>query len=241
KYTLSNSDRIIATTETYAATSRSVWNTNPIVIPNAVDCKRFNPSVDSKNVRKRFGLENSDVVLYVGRLVHHKGLEYLIESAKYGDKNTKYLIVGDGPYRGKLEEIVRRLKIQNRILFIGKVSNKDLPYYFSACDVFVLPSVSRLEAFGLVALEAMATEKPVVVSNIPGVREVITEGVEGLHAEPMNAKDIAEKIKIILRDKELAKKMGKEGRKKVEEKFKWEMVAERIEAVYEDVLKGKRE
>ncbi len=239
RYTLANSDCIIATTETYAATSRSVWNANTVVIPNAVDCKRFNPSVDPKNVRKRFGLENSNVVLYVGRLVHHKGLEYLIDSAKFGDKGTKYLIVGDGPMRQKFEDRVRKLRIQHRVLFIGKVSNKDLPYYFSACDLFVLPSVSRLEAFGLVALEAMATQKPVVVSNIPGVREVITEGVEGLHAEPMNPKDIAEKIKTILRDKELSAKMGLAGRKKVEEKFRWESVAQEIEKIYKGLIEEK--
>lgn len=102
-------------------------------------------------------------------------------------------------------------------------------------DVFVLPSVSRLEAFGIVALEAMATGKPVVVSDIPGVREVLTDGVEGLLADPVNPENLAAQIRRLLEDPELARSMGAKGRRKAEERFSVTSVTDAIEGVYRRV------
>lgn len=236
-YTVSKSDKTITTTSTYGATSRAVWYTDTEIIPNAVDTNRFNPDNDGDWVREKHGIKEDDnVIMYVGRLVFHKGLEYLVESAKYLDRNVKYLIVGTGDFRPELEKIVERENLEDKVIFPGRVPNKDLPDYYAATDVFVLPSVSRLEAFGIVALEAMASEVPVVVSDIPGVREVITEGRNGLLAEPMNPHDIAGKIRIMLENPEMAKRMGKRGRERVLKNFTWEKVAEDIEKVYEDVI-----
>ncbi|MFW6305393.1 MAG: glycosyltransferase family 4 protein, partial [Candidatus Saliniplasma sp.] len=176
------------------------------------------------------------VVMYVGWLVYHKGLEYLVRSAKYLDDDTRHLIVGTGDFKPELERIVKDEGLEDKVIFAGRVSNEDLPYYYGATDVFVLPSVSRLEAFGIVTLEAMASEVPVVVSDIPGVREVITEGRNGLVAEPMNPQDIAGKIRLILENPEVAKRMGKKGRERVLENFTWDIVAENIEKVYEELL-----
>ena len=101
-------------------------------------------------------------------------------------------------------------------------------------NVFVLPSVSRLEAFGIVALEAMATGKPVVVTDIPGVREVITNGKEGLLADPVNPEDLALKIRALLADDPKRAEMGRAGRDTVERSFAVAHVVDRIEAVYRD-------
>ena len=92
--------------------------------------------------------------------------------------------------------------------------------------------MSRLEAFGIVALEAMATAKPVVVSDIPGVREVVTDGVEGLLAEPVHAEDLAAKVRHLLENPELREQMGARGRQKVEAKFGIKQVADAVERVY---------
>lgn len=232
-YTLKNADRIIVSTKTYAATSRAMWNYEPDVIPSAVDIKEFNPGVDGSDVRKKYNL-NGNVVLFVGRLMEHKGLEYLIRSAKNVD--AKYLIVGSGEMGHKLAEDVKQLGLSDKVFFSGKVSNAELPKYYAASDVFVLPSVARLEAFGLVIAEAMASGKPVVVSDIPGVREVITDGVEGLLVPPMDEKALSEKINILLSNPEMRKKMGESGRKKAEEKFSWDKVIGEIEKVYEEVV-----
>jgi glycosyltransferase involved in cell wall biosynthesis len=232
-YALKNADRIIVSTKTYAATSRAMWNYEPAVIPSAVDIKEFNPNVDGNDIREKYNLDGN-VVLFVGRLVEHKGLEYLIRSARSVD--AKYLIVGEGELRRKFEEEVKNLGLSDKIIFTGKVSSTELPKYYAASNVFVLPSVARLEAFGLVIAEAMSCGKPVIVSDIPGVRELITDNVEGVLVPPMDEKVLSEKINILLSNPEMRKRMGESGRKKVEEKFSWERVIGEIEKVYEEVV-----
>lgn len=236
-YTVSQADKIITTTSTYGATSRAVWYRDADVIPNAVDADRFRPRDRGGEIRRRYGIrDDEDVILYVGRIVYHKGLEYLTESIKHMDKDTNLMLVGTGDFKDSLKEIIIENQLGNQVFFAGRVPNKELPFYYNASDVFVLPSVSRLEAFGIVALEAMASEVPVVVSDIPGVREVITPEENGLLAEPMNPGDIAEKVKRVLNDPEMAKEMGKKGRERVLNNFTWEKVAEDIEEVYEGLV-----
>ncbi len=234
--TLNHSDRIIVTTRTYAATSRDLWKFEPCVIPNAIDPTIFNPDIEKGQIMGNHRLDESKIILYVGRLRYHKGLEYLIESAQYTEMNVKYLIVGGGEFKSKLKNLVHKRKLENRVIFAGEVPNSELPKYYAACDIFVLPSISRLEAFGIVGLEAMASGKPVIISDIPGVREVINDGVEGLLVEPMNAKDLAEKITVLLSDADLRKKMGENGRRKVNEDFTWDKVVRQVEEVYSGVM-----
>jgi glycosyltransferase involved in cell wall biosynthesis len=234
--TLKNTNRVIVTTKTYAATSRDLWKIEPQVIPNAIDPFEFNPKSSGENIRKRHDLNDSKMIMYVGRLKYHKGLEYLIESALYTEPDVKYVLVGGGEFKPRLERLINEKKLNDRIIFAGEVSNSDLPEYYAACDIFVLPSVSRLEAFGIVGLEAMASEKPVIISDIPGVREVIEEGVCGLLTEPMNPEDLGKKITRLLSDPELMKKMGKAGRRKVLEEFTWENVVLQTEKLYEKIL-----
>ena len=238
--TIRRSDRIIVTTATYAATSRAVWPFNPVVIPNAVNMRRYRPENDGRPARARHGIhEGESLVLFVGRMVAHKGIENLIEAAR-SVAYAKFLIVGGGPEIGALRRLAARLGVTDRVTFTGRVSRDDLPSYFAACDVFVLPSVSRLEAFGIVALEAMASGKSVVVSDIPGVREVITDGKEGLLADPVNPEDLALKIRTLLADDRKRREMGRAGRLTVEKAFSIESVADRVEAVYREVSANPR-
>src|SRR5207249_11450753 len=139
-----------------------------------------------------------------------------------------------------IKRYANSMSAANRVLFLGRVSDENLPKVYAACDVFVLPSVSRLEAFGIVALEAMATAKPVIVADIPGVREVIEDGREGLLADPLNARDLAEKIRRLLADPEARRVMGERGREKVLESFGIERVTDQIEGVYRSVLDGRK-
>lgn len=235
RFTFKQTHRIIVHTKTYGATSRILWNFDVSVIPSAVNPQRFTEPVDSQSVISRHGLEGKKLVLFVGRIVPHKGLDYLIDSAEFTPKDVCYLIVGRGDYLGALRRKAREKGVDKRIFFTGKVTSKKLPSYYAAADVFVLPSISRLEAFGLVVLEAMASAKPVIISDIPGVTELITDGEEGLHVEPMNAKDLGEKINQVLADDDLGKRMGQTGRKKVEREFSWDKVTSQIEKVYEEI------
>lgn len=234
--TLERAARVIVTTKTYAATSRAVWRHNPVVIPNAVDVHRFGPEVDGRAVRSRLKIPpERPVVLLVGRIVPHKGVEHFLEAARYLP-GVQLLVAGEGSSLETMEGLAHSLGVGDRVRFLGRVSQENLPKIYAACDVFVLPSVSRLEAFGIVALEAMATGKPVVVADIPGVREVIEDGREGLLADPVNPRDLAEKIRRLVADPALRAEMGRRGREKVLATFTTEAVADQILQVYQDVL-----
>ncbi|MBS3782601.1 MAG: glycosyltransferase family 4 protein [Candidatus Thermoplasmatota archaeon] len=238
-YTVSKADKIITTTTSYGATSKAVWYREADIIPNAVDTERFHPSNDGSEVRKKLGLNDEKLVTYVGRIVYHKGLEYFVRAAHHlKDENVKFLLVGTGDFKSELENIIERNGLENKVMFAGRVPNEDLQNYYAATDIFVLPSVSRLEAFGIVALEAMASGVPVIVSDIPGVRDVIVEGKHGLLTEPMNSEDLAGKIRTLLENPDMAESMGKNGRERVKEKFTWKKVANRIEQAYKSILNG---
>lgn len=235
--TMRRADKIIVTTSTYAATSRAVWRFNPEVIPNAVDVHRFRPENEGLSVRESYRIRADEpVVLFVGRMVPHKGIENLIEAGR-SVAYARFLLVGGGPELPALQRLARRLGIEDRVLFAGPIPYDRLPAYYAACDLFVLPSVSRLEAFGIVALEAMATGKAVVVTDIPGVREVITGGREGLLADPVNPDDLALKIRTLLADDDRRAEMGRAGRATVERSYSIERVVDRLEHVYAEAMR----
>jgi glycosyltransferase involved in cell wall biosynthesis len=145
------------------------------------------------------------------------------------------LIIGDGPYLYWLKKLVNKLNLKNRVVFVGPISDYWLPAYYAATDVVVLPSTSRLEAFGIVGLEGMATAKPLILSDIPGVREVISPE-EGFIVEPLDPKAIAEALEKIWSYPEMASQMGKRGRKRVEKLFSWDKVSKDIENIFLELV-----
>lgn len=233
--TLRRARKVIVTTRTYAATSRAVWRHSPAVIPNMVDTERFHPDLHGEGLRERLKIPGrKPVVLLVGRIVPHKGVEHFVEAARYLP-DVPFLVAGEGSSLEAMKRLAASFGVEDRVRFLGRVSQENLPRLYAACDVFVLPSVSRLEAFGIVALEAMASGKPVVVADIPGVREVIEDGREGLLADPVNPQDLAEKIRALLADPARAREMGRRGREKVLSTFSIAKVTDQIEAVYASV------
>src|SRR5207245_5336086 len=237
--TLRNAALVVVTTRTYGATSRAVWRHHPAVGPNAVDHRRFRPDVDGSVIRDRLNIpRETPVALLVGRIVPHKGVEHFIEAARFVPE-ARFLVVGEGSLLEAMKRFAGTMGVTDRVRFLGRVADENLPKVYAACDVFVLPSVSRLGAFGSVAVEAMATAIPVIDADIPGVREVIEDGREGLLADPMNARDLAEKIRRLLGDPEARRVMGERGREKVLASFGIERVTDQIESVYRAVL-GRR-
>jgi len=236
---ISRADAIIATTRSYQETSRMLWNQRGIIAPNAVNPERFTPENDGAHIKKELGLDDRFIVLYVGRWVPHKGIESLIYSARHTPDDVHYVIIGVGPHENHLKRLVAHLKLEKRVTFLKDIPHEELPLYYAFSDVFVLPSLSRLEAFGIVGLEAMATGLPVILSGIPGVMEVIEEGKQGFLSEPTDAKSIAGNIMKLYNDPELRTKMGAEGRKLVLEKYQWKSVADTIEKLFFD-LTGKK-
>jgi len=182
------------------------------------------------------------IVLFVGRLVYYKGLEYLIEAMK--DVEAKLLIAGSGPLEKQLRKKSRIIGVGQKVIFLGKVSDAEIKYLYQICDVFVLPSVEPSEAFGLVQLEAMAYGKPVVNTNLPtGVPFVSRHGETGLTVPPRDPKALAEAVlRMMDLPEEKRREMGKAARKHVEENFSLDRIVDMWEALYKELLeqKGRR-
>lgn len=234
--TVERTERIIVTSRTYASTSANAWKISSEIIPVSADTSRFHPDEEDGNrMRRELGVEDYKVVLFVGRLVRHKGVTYLIESMRYMDRDTMLLIVGDGEYRGHLVRYIASRGMKDRVRMMGDVEDRLLPSIYRAADVTVVPSTSRLEAFSIAAVESMASGTPLVVSDIPGVREVIEDGVHGFTCRPMDPEDLAEKVKSILSDSALKRSMELECVRRAG-LFSSSTVAAKVLSVYRSLL-----
>lgn len=241
-FALRHADAIIATTRSYAESSPRLKNHlhKVRVVPSGVNIERFHPGLNQDKIRQRYGLNQSDkVILFAGALEPYKGCDYLVLSLSLIIENlphARLIIIGKGALKEKLKKMARELDISDKVIFAGYVPEEDLPYYYAACDIFVLPSVSPLEGFGVVQLEAMASGKPVVTTTIPGPSEADAEEVATIHVPPRDKEALADAISKLLTDEGLARKMGENGRKLVEAKYTWSKIARDILSIYRGLM-----
>lgn len=204
-------------------------------VPIGVDADRFNPSIDTIAIKSRHNLLGKRVILFVGALdkAHYfKGLEYLLDSfAGLNIDGAILLIIGDGDLKDYYQDLSQKMGVLDRVIFLGKVQNEELPKYYATADLLVLPSI-KIESFGLVLLEAMACGKPVIASDLPGVRTVVDDGVNGFLVRPRDCDDLATKMRLLLENNEMRVTFGRAGRKKVEEKYSWENIGKALERLY---------
>lgn len=206
-------------------------------LPNGVDLNRLNLELDGGWVRSKLGIRKRPIVLTVRALVPKNGVEYLIMSALEVWKRhpeVVFIIVGEGPLRLALEKLVDDMGLSQNVIFIRKASYDDLPYYYSACDVFVIPSI--IEAFGLVTVEAMACGKPVVGTSVGGIPDTIEDGKNGFLVPPRDPQSLAEKILLLLENSTLGKEMGLKGRKMAEGRFSIRKRIDAIKRIYSEVV-----
>ncbi|MFA5022249.1 MAG: glycosyltransferase family 4 protein [Patescibacteria group bacterium] len=210
-----------------------------IEVPNGVDSNNFLPQGKDQEFLSRHEIGASDkIVLFVGGLdkAHYfKGVEYLIEAMsrlKQAPYGWKLIIVGQGELKQEYLDLASQLVIDSKTIFTGYVPNVDLPKYYNLADVVVLASVDKSEAFGLTLVEGMSCAKPVVASNLAGVRSVIEDGVDGLLSEVKNADDLATKINYLLSNPSVATQFGLAGRQKVEAKYDWQIIGKEIDQLY---------
>jgi len=214
------------------------------VIPNGVDASKFNFEVDRDTIKEKFCCRRSTkMILFLGRLVYQKGVNVLIGAlpiilSRYskGEKDVKFVIVGEGPMRKQLERDAAYLGVSKHVVFTGYLDDYMVRSLLKAADVVVVPSL--YEPFGIVAIEAMAAKTPVVVSDIGGLSELIRDG-EGIKVPPNNSERLAEGVIKVLSDTE-------EGKKRVEEivekgfkkalSLNWDKVTEATIGVYAKVL-----
>lgn len=206
---------------------------NIITIHNGVDTEEFRVNPEARcRVRRELGWdENLCVVGTVGRLSPEKGIEYFVDAAAEIAAimpETRFLVAGDGPQRAELET-----RAAGRVRFLGW--REDMPDIFNALDVFALPSLA--EAFGLAAVQAMATQVPVVASHVGGLREII-RAETGLLVPPREAHALAQGILTLLRNQEMRRAFGARGRDRVLQQFTLAQQAEQMQTILEQLEKG---
>jgi len=195
-----------------------------------VDIHKFQPRPKDKTLLKKHGLENKTIALFVGNLIPFKGLHILIDAIEeISDENLVLLVVGGGYHEKTYKRQVEAKGLENRVIFAGPQSpDKDLPVYYNLADFLVLPS-THSESFGLVILEAMASEKPAIVSGLPGPSQLIRHGKDGFIAEVGSITDLKQCILKLSSDKVKRETMGKHAREKVIRKYTWEKIGEELE------------
>jgi len=200
----------------------------------------FNPNLDGAKVRKLYKLNGNPVLLFIGALNKLKGVELLIEAIKLVAKelpNVKLLIVGQGPLKDKLMKCIKDCSLEDNVLLIGPRPHSVIPLYLAASDVLVHPSLA--ESLGRVLLEAQAVAKPVVAFKIGGIREAVRNGVTGILVKPYDVAEFAKAIITLLKNPELARRMGFEGRNYVEKSFEFWSQEKKLVKLYSLAIKRK--
>ena len=216
-----------------------VKNTNLKVVFNGIDAALFFNNLVPSGMRERLGVNKEErVILAVARIVFQKGLQYII-SALPGileyQPFVKLVIVGDGKYRKKLEGLVKRLCLDDYVIFTGFVSPDSLPSYYNICDIFVNPTI-RINGYDLSILQAMSCGKPVIASNIGSNPTAITSGVDGLLISPRDEKSMIRQALKILNNKVFAENIGRAAREKILKNFSSTNMALQTLKVYEESI-----
>lgn len=241
KRTLHMSDLVIAVsqfTRDRIIENHSANGINISVIQNGVNISKFDPQVDTSDLKKKFGIKDEKIILTLARVIERKGHDKVIEALPRIKKqipNTKYIIAGDWKedYFRKLKALVTELQLDQTVIFTGYISPDDVKYFYNLCDVYIMPSrelekEGDTEGFGITFLEANACEKPVIGGNSGGVGDAIVDGETGFLVNPLDTEEIAEKLMQLLSDSELSQQMGKQGRRRIEKEFTWDIISTKI-------------
>jgi len=210
-----------------------------LVCYNGVDFERFNLHVKGEVIRERYGLKDNPVVLFFGRLVPYKGVQYILQAAPQILKEVPdafFIVAGASRHDTlKISQLLDRKNIRERFIFTGYVLNEEVPQLYAACNVFCFPSL--WEGFGIPPAEAQATGKPVVAFNNCAVPEVVEDKVTGILVPPKNWKALAESVVHLLQNVNLAEEMGRKGNERIQRMFTWDKVAEVVETAYSKAIK----
>ncbi|HEV2111759.1 MAG TPA: glycosyltransferase family 4 protein [Gammaproteobacteria bacterium] len=213
-----------------------VGETNKIhVMPMGIDTTRFQPPTSDA---ARGGL------LYVGRLVHEKGLHLLLAAMRddvIRDSKPHLTVIGTGPAEGQYRMLVQELGLESQVTFLGAMPNSELAPYYQRAQVLVFPSLlgasGQQEGMGLVPLEALACECPVVASRLPAIGEIIGDRETGLLFAPNNIRDLASCMAAVLNDQDMAARIARAGRKSVERLHSWDIAVAAYRDLYLKLIK----
>ena len=207
------------------------------VIPNGINLSNFTGIERDYDFRRQYAMDNEKIILYVGRLVYEKGVQHLIAAmpkilSNYND--AKLIIAGRGGMMEELRAEASNLGLNDKIYFTGYLNSKQVQKMYKCADVAVFPST--YEPFGIVALEAMLAGVPTVVSDVGGLDEIVTHGVDGMKSYAGNANSIADSVTALLYDHQLATNVSKKAKQKVKDQFNWEKIAQDTHFTYEKAI-----
>jgi glycosyltransferase involved in cell wall biosynthesis len=236
KLLLKNADKIIIIQENYSHSSPHLkdYYDKIVVVPCGADVDRFTPlPVDG-------GENNLFFLSLLDEFHRYKGLDYLLKALTIVKKeipNVKLVVGGKGVLMDTYKKTAASLGLSNNVEFHGFIPDNKITEYYSRANIFILPSTSSVqEGFGIVALEALACQTPVISTEIVGVAEDLKQSKSGLIIPPKNVEKLAEAIIQLLNDQESTKKMGINGRKLIEKKYTWQRIGELTEKIYKELL-----
>ncbi|NSW91513.1 MAG: glycosyltransferase family 4 protein [Firmicutes bacterium] len=207
------------------------------VIPNGVNLDKFKNYSKDSQFRRNYAMDNEKIVFFVGRLVNEKGAHILINAAPkiiHYYNNVKFVIAGKGPQLEYLRKIADEMNISHKIYFTGYISEDELAKLYKCADVAVFPSL--YEPFGIVALEGMLANVPVVVSDAGGLGEIVEHGIDGMKSYAGNSNSLADSILEVLFNPEKAEEMKKKAMKKVHLMYNWDIITSQTLDVYKEVV-----
>ena len=207
------------------------------VVPNGVNLGLFNGIERDYNFRRKYAMDNEKIILFMGRLVYEKGIQHLIAAMpkilqRYHD--SKLVICGKGGMLDELKQQVDAMGIGDKVYFAGYMNGKDVQKMYKAADVAVFPST--YEPFGIVALEAMLSENPIVVSDIGGLNEIVEHRVNGMKAYCGNPNSFADSILELLYDHKLSAEITKKAKNKVRNNYNWSKIAQDTHFTYQKAI-----
>jgi len=234
----SNVDFIVAITQIVAEALIKNLNVAPNkirIIPNGVDVEKFRPDNNLRNsFRKKLGFgEDERVILSAGRLHRAKGVQLTISAMPFILKHipTKLLVIGEGEYAKKLKRLTRKLRLENEIVFLGRVPHQELAAYYNACDLFVMTTLEK-EGLPLTLLEVMACKKAIVASRIGGISDLLEHGVTGILIKPGDKRDLVRQSAKLLQDNQLANSLAKRAWQKVTLEYSSKKTVKKLETLF---------
>jgi glycosyltransferase involved in cell wall biosynthesis len=207
------------------------------IIPNGVDLNKFDGYEKDMNFRRKYAEDNEKIIFFVGRLVNEKGVHVLIDSVpkvlQYYN-GAKFIIAGKGPQLEHLKAKANYMGVSHKVYFTGYIKDEELLKIYKCADVAVFPSL--YEPFGIVALEGMVANVPVVVSDTGGLSGIVEHGVDGMKSYTGNANSLADSILEILHNPEKAEKMKENALKKVHSIYNWKLITDKTIEVYKGII-----
>ncbi len=243
-FVLNNADYVMFNASYTTKKAQAISNMRDFgIVSPSVDETLFRP-MPKPGLRKKLGLSPSQKIIFsAGRFVEKKGFPYLVEAMKHVKaKDIVCVIAGYGPKERELKQLVKERGLEKKVLFVGRIPNAEIPLWMNEADLIVVPSIidstGETETLGIVAIEAIACAKPVIVSKVGGLVDVVKDGYNGFLVRQKQPLELAEKIDQAFKNPAKLKQLGKNARAHCEQNFSWDSAVEKTIKIYEKALRG---